>query len=61
MRYQTNPEGMTFEEWICAAGVARFAFEMVTPYTCGGRPEYPRALRAAWRAGVDPTEYRQTR
>jgi hypothetical protein len=54
-RTATNPQGLTFEEWACAAGVALFD-------RYGFRPEarlYARRHRAAWRNGEDPTEYRR--
>jgi hypothetical protein len=40
-----NGEGLTFAEWLAAAGVSDT-----------GTSQYD--LRAAWRAGEDPTEYR---
>ena len=33
MKESVNREGLTFEEWVCAAGVAVFNNEMVRPYT----------------------------
>ena len=33
MRYTLNPEGLTFEEWVCAAGVASFDQGLTRPYT----------------------------
>lgn len=75
-RYDTNCEGMTFEEWTCAAGLARFGLlttESWTPYTVSfldyrsstkrlhaSRTMYPAWIRKAWREGVDPGEYRQS-
>lgn len=80
-----NQEGMTFEEWVCAAGVAVFDQEFVKPYTSSYQyavehsPEhykrggcftdrravkrhttrwYLERVRAAWKAGEDPTEWR---
>lgn len=69
-----NPEGLTFEEWACAAGVAKFGYlgdlDFI-PYTISGldfrqsskrrswsRTMYPRWVRKAWHIGEDPTEYR---
>lgn len=66
-----NAEGLTFIEWVLAAGVASFvhiASEGVFPYTTSSskwtpRPykqtHYPRKIRLAWRNGEDPTEYRK--
>lgn len=97
MKTSTNREGLTFEEWVCAAGVAAFSGDTVRPYSSSystykytgfRRPAhlppvvllctstsrlpahlckrvshttvfYPRAIRKAWRAGEDPTEWRQ--
>jgi hypothetical protein len=33
MAEKTNKEGLTFEEWVCAAGVAVFCDDRVRPYT----------------------------
>ena len=106
-----NPEGMTFAEWVCAAGVAQFTFDgRLKPYSesstyhlCNDNvrsnfpvrtaaiidwatPEalarlhardcrhywlqgyrvyvvrrsstyYPKKVRAAWKAGEDPTDW----
>jgi hypothetical protein len=41
---RTNAEGLTFQEWFAATG----RNDTASPYD----------LRAAWRAGEDPTEYR---
>lgn len=30
---EVNREGLTFEEWVCAAGVAAFSGESVRPYS----------------------------
>ncbi len=71
MRHDLNPEGLTFEEWVLAAGKAKFghiASEGIYPYTTsdGSRytstrhttTHYSRHIRKAWREGEDPTEYR---
>jgi len=50
----TNDEDMTWYEWACAAGVARFdgyGFMNHLKY-------YPRRITKMWRQGVDPTEVR---
>lgn len=73
-RDDVNREGLTFGEWVCAAGVAVFDYEYLRPYTesvrilppsgQGGRGErvvsrpYSEKYRKAWRNGEDPTEYR---
>lgn len=33
MRSDLNREGLTFEEWLCAAGLARIEYDRVLPYT----------------------------
>lgn len=68
-----NREGLTFEEWVCAAGVAIFGYlhgDGVAPYSTSGpdlssskrrrwyRYWYPRKIRKAWREGEDPTDWR---
>lgn len=71
MIHDVNSEGLTFTEWVLAAGKARFGYihaEGIYPYTTsdGGRftptryklTHYPLRLRRAWKAGEDPTEYR---
>jgi hypothetical protein len=58
--HDRNSEGLTFSEWIQAAGYYK-------PDPMGAGPNrdcapyarsHPRALRQAWRNGEDPTEYR---
>ncbi len=67
-----NKEGLTFKEWVCAAGVAVIddGSVGVKPYSSSGldlssskrkrwyRTHYSKAIRKAWLAGEDPTEYR---
>lgn len=92
MRDTVNKEGLTFEEWVCAAGVAvidtfvKPYSESHTTYVPAPRPKhlegtvllvfgtsrppagipkrhrttwYPKKVRDAWRAGEDPSEWRQ--
>ena len=56
MRNDTNEYGLTFEDWVCAAGVARFNRYGTVPYTYKGFVHYPRYIRNLWRQGVDPSE-----
>lgn len=67
MRHTLNRKGLTFEEWVCAAGLAVIDQGLVQPYTYSYPvgPEvrrrityYPLWVRKAWREGEDPTEYR---
>lgn len=70
---ETNKEGLTFEEWSCAAGVSKFTtttnefIPMGESYTYfvdsklyqrKYRYNYPVTIRKAWTDGVDPTEWR---
>jgi hypothetical protein len=57
MRSTLNPEGLTFEEWVCAAGQAVIDQDRVLSYAEAGR--CLRGERRAWRQGEDPTEYRE--
>lgn len=88
----TNREGLTFKEWVCAAGVAVYSYEDVMPYSKSdtiylpppmkrndpklidmvdhrtrckpwvpyrrSRRYYSPKVRAAWKVGEDPTEWR---
>lgn len=61
-RYTTNQEGLTFEEWVAAAGaLTTDGVRRVLPWTSPGgyawRP-YPKWVRTSWREGVDPTDVR---
>lgn len=51
----TNREGLTFEEWVCAAGVAAWRYSYTVDNKSG---YYSPKVRAAWKAGEDPTEWR---
>lgn len=55
-----NNEGLTFEEWACAAGVAKFTTnnEFVPLMQRKYRYNYPANIRKAWADGVDPTEWK---
>lgn len=52
---KTNNEGLTFEEWAAAAGVAQYdAQGAFIPYLNRYSPLVP----SSWDAGIDPTEFR---
>lgn len=69
-----NPEGLSWAEWACAAGVAKFQQRQVPfaePTVVGeflrrrdgqfapwGFSEYGHDVLRAWSAGEDPTEWR---
>jgi len=57
MRDALNREGLTFEEWVCAAGRAVIDQDRVLAYAEAGRCLL--GERRAWRQGEDPTEYRE--
>lgn len=49
-----NPSDLTWEEWLLAAGKA-----IIDRYGCESKVRfYSKALRRAFLAGEDPTEYR---
>lgn len=54
-----NPEGLTFEEWVCAAALVNYSYDLcLLRYS---ECIYPDWVRTAWLAGEDPTEYRAPR
>jgi hypothetical protein len=53
----TNAEGLTFPEWIQAAGHYKCEGRY-GDYECDERAKFfPRKLRTAWRNGEDPSEH----
>lgn len=52
--YTVNREGLTFTEWVCAAGLARFDIHGIAEPS----NVYPRRVRKAWRDGEDPSDHR---
>lgn len=50
----TNTEGLTWVEWVAAAGHAIVNRYGVYPWA----DRYDRKLRKAWREGEDPSDYR---
>ncbi len=68
-----NGEGLTWAEWVCAAGQALYIPCLFGHHVDGcflktpagavvahGFTNYPNRLIAAWSSGVDPTEYRSS-
>lgn len=55
---KTNNEGLTFEEWVCAAEVAKFNGDKFIPLSLNHRYNYPDYTRKAWADGEDPTEWK---
>tara|TARA_R110000868_G_scaffold290621_1_gene550828 strand:+ start:127 stop:345 length:219 start_codon:yes stop_codon:yes gene_type:complete len=57
---KTNNEGLTFEEWACAVGVAKFDGDRFIPikHYPWAKYNYPANIRKAWADGVDPTEWK---
>ncbi len=55
---KTNKEGLTFEEWACAAGVAKFNSDKFVSLSSNHRYNYHTYIRKAWVNGEDPTEWK---
>lgn len=55
---KVNNECLTFEEWACAAGVAKFGGDRFIPLSLNHRYNYPANIRKAWANGEDPTEWK---
>lgn len=66
--FAQNENGLTYLKWLCAAGAISTAGVRISSWldkqtltdSSHLRINFSRALRRAWRAGEDPTEYRNT-
>lgn len=59
---KTNNECLTFEEWACAAGVAKFDGNKFIPMETEHSHifNYSVYIRDGWASGVDPAEWKLT-